>query len=107
MKPPHIPTPAKRNDYPPPGSIEEVLAMEAFGPDVMAQALFKFSPDNMGPAVASLCIALGTLYRMLPPVAEFYGSPEKFAAACQIMIVECAADDDGPKVDTPSGSDRG
>lgn len=94
MKAPHIPNTAKRDDYPAPGSIEETLAMEAFGPDVMAQALFKFGPDNMGPAVASLCIALGTLYRMITPVADFYESPEKFAAACRVMIAETAADDD-------------
>ena len=94
MKLPRIPNTSRRRDYPAQGSIEETAAMEAFGPDAMAQALELFGPDNMGPAVAALCIGLGTLYRMIPPIADFYRSPERFAAACQIMIVETAADKD-------------
>ena len=90
-----IPNP-KRN-YPRPGSIEEFAAIEEFGPDVMSQALFAFGPDNTGAAIAALCCGLGTLYRMLPPVAAFYGSPEKFAASCMTMIAETADDEPDKK----------
>jgi hypothetical protein len=92
--PDRIPNP-KPTDYPRPGSIEEFAAIEAFGVDSMSTALFKFGPDNTGAAISALCVALGTLYRMITPVADFYGSPEKFAAACKIMIAETAVDSDG------------
>jgi len=87
-----IPNP--KQTYPRPGSADEVMAIENFGTDTMTTALFAFGPDNTGAAIAALCCALGTLYRMLPPVAEFYGSPEKFAASCMTMIAETAAEDD-------------
>lgn len=86
-----IPNP--RRTYPAQGSIEEFAAIEEFGPDVMTQALFKFGPDNTGASIAALCVGLGTLYRMLPPVAAFYASPQKFADACRVMIAETAGDD--------------
>lgn len=98
MRAPRIPNTAKRReDYPRPGSIEEFAAIEEFGTDSMATALFKFGPDNTGAAIAALSTALGTLYRMITPVSEFYGSPEKFADACRMMIRETAViDDDRP-----------
>jgi hypothetical protein len=94
MKAPRIPNHERRDTYPVPGSIEEFAAIEEFGPDVMAQALFKFGPDNTGAAIAALCVALGTLYRMITPVPAFYGSPVRFADACRTMIAETAADTD-------------
>jgi hypothetical protein len=94
MKPPRIPNADLHRKYPRPGSIEEFAAIEEFGPDVMADALFKFGPDNTGAAIAALCVSLGTLYRMITPVSDFYKTPEKFADACRTMIAETAADDD-------------
>ena len=83
--------------YPAPGTDAEFLAIQEFGPDAMVKALETFGPENTGAAIAALCTALGTLYRMLPPVAAFYGSPEVFADACRTMIAETAAiDDDRP-----------
>jgi hypothetical protein len=96
-KPDRIPNP--KQSYPAPNSLEEELAIAEFGPDVMAQALFMFGPENTGAAIAALCVALGTLYRMITPVADFYGSQEKFADACRVMIAESALDDD-------AGADR-
>ena len=93
LKPDRIPNP--KQNYPRPGSPEEEAAIEAFGTDSMTTALFAFGPDNTGAAIAALCCGLGTLYRMLPPVADFYKSPEKFAAACKIMIADTAVDSDG------------
>ena len=87
-KPDRIPNPKK--SYPRPGSVEEFAAIEAFGTDTMATALFAFGPDNTGAAIAALATALGTLYRMLEPVAAFYGSPAKFADAVRIMVAETA-----------------
>ena len=87
-KPDRIPNP--KHSYPRPGSVEEFAAIEEFGTDVMATALFAFGPDNTGAAIAALCTGLGTLYRMLPPVAAFYGDPKKFAAAVAIMVEETA-----------------
>ena len=95
--------PNEKRSYPRPGSIEEFAAIEEFGPDAMTQALFTFGPDNTGAAIAALCCGLGTLYRMLPPVAEFYVTPEKFADACRTMIAETALDDD---VDSDAARDR-
>lgn len=91
--PDRIPNP--KRTYPRPGSPEELAAIEAFGSDTMTTVLFAFGPDNTGAAIAALCCALGVTYRMLPPVAGFYGSPEKFAAACKIMIADTAVDSDG------------
>jgi hypothetical protein len=87
----------EKQSYPRPGSDEETLAIDKFGTDTMATALFMFGPDNIGAAIAALCCSLGTLYRMLPPVARFYGSPMTFAASCKTMIAEVAdAADDEP-----------
>ena len=93
--------PNEKRRYPRPGSPEELLAIENFGPDVMTQALFAFGPDNTGAAIAALCCGLGTLYRMLPPVAAFYGSPEKFAASCKTMIADTCVVDEPDTPDTP------
>ena len=95
-----IPNP--KRSYPPPGSPAEAMAIDTFGTDSATTALFAFGPDNTGAAIAALCCALGTVYRMLPPVAEFYGSPEQFAAACRVMIAETAAG-----LDDASPPDRG
>ena len=97
MKAPHIPNP--KRDYPRPGSIEEFAAIEEFGPDVMTTALFTFGPDNTGAAIAALCTSLGTLYRMITPVADFYGSPAAFADACRTMIAETADLDEAAPAD--------
>ena len=101
MKAPAIPNP--KPDYPAPNSIEEFAAIEQFGPDVMTQALFAFGPDNTGAAIAALCTALGTLYRMITPVSDFYKTPAAFAAACATMIAETA--DLTDEVDTPAAQE--
>ena len=97
MKAPRIPNPKKT--YPRPGSIEEFQAIEDFGPDVMTTALFTFGPDNTGAAIAALCASLGTLYRMITPVADFYKTPAAFADACRTMIAETADLDDAAPAD--------
>ena len=90
--------PNEKQSYPRPGSDEETIAIDKFGTDTLASALFMFGPDNTGAAIAALSVALGTLYRMLPPVARFYGSPMTFANSCKTMIAEVA-----DAVDEPDG----
>jgi hypothetical protein len=88
--------PNEKYAYPRPGSDDEAAAIDGFGPDVMTQALFTFGPDNTGAAIAALCVALGTLHRMLPPVARFYGTPHGYADACRKMILDVVLADDEP-----------
>jgi hypothetical protein len=94
-KPDRIPNIKRGPEPPAPGSIEEAMAIEEFGTNAMGEALMMFGPDNTGAAIAALCCGLGTLYKMITSVADFYKSPEKFADACRTMIADVALDDDG------------
>ena len=91
MKPPLIPN-IKRGPKPPePGSTEEFLAIEEFATNAMGEALMTFGPDNTGAAIAALCCALGTLYRMITLVPDFYKTPDRYADAVRTMVLDVAA----------------
>jgi hypothetical protein len=89
--------PNEKKTYPRPGSDDELAAINDFGTDTMASALFMFGPDNTGAAIAALCCGLGTLHNMLPPVASFYGTPHHYADACRRMILDALLKPDDDK----------
>jgi hypothetical protein len=64
------------------------LMMKAFSDDVEGGRIARHFDD--GAAIASLCVALGQSFRVMPEVKDFYLSPEHFADCVRTMVLEIA-----------------
>jgi hypothetical protein len=67
------------------------LMMEAFSDRKQGGMIARHGDD--GGAIASLCVALGYAYVVMPELIEHYKTPEHYADCVRTMVLEIASGD--------------